>query len=248
MEHEQGTWFNFLYRPPFSMPEWVPPAIPLAILALLLIAFFSYFAMRPRRRIPTGPQNAMEGIVEWLNGLARQLLGDRGPHFVPFLGTFFLYIWVMNLMGLIPGFVSPTANLNVTLGLAIIVFLVVQYFGVRENGLLGYLRHFTGDIWWLVPLIFPIHVVGELTRPVTLAMRLFGNVMGGETVIMVLAGLSPILFAHRFGAGYVIGLPIPVALPMILLEIFTGTVQALVFTLLAAAYLAGVMEHQEATT
>ena len=256
MEQAHGSWLDFLYLiklGPFQvgslhlplfrlLPHWLPDAIPLSVLVALLLALISYLGLRRRERIPSGLQNALEMAVEGLEGLSRNLLGERGSTFAPFLGTLFLYILLMNLLGLIPGFKSPTTNLNVTLGLALIVFVAVQYYGIKENGGLGYLKHFTGDIWWLVPLILPVHVIGELVRPVSLALRLFGNVTGEETVIAVLVAISPVVFSHYLH-GVLVGLPIPVAVPMMALAIFTGVVQALVFTLLAAAYLAGIMEH-----
>lgn len=262
MEHEAGSWFEFLYLIKVGghplLPHWVPIAIPYSILVALVLCLVSYFGLRPGRRVPTGLQNALEAVVEALNGLSRGLLGDQAPRFAPFLGTFFLYIMIMNLLGLIPGFISPTSNLNITLGLALIVFVTVQYYGVKENGVLGYIQHFTGGILrgvrfsWrslgmyllAVGIIMPIELIGELTRPATLAVRLYGNVMGGETVIGQLVSLSPVLFGRSLD-GLFLGLPIPVAFPMMMLEIFTGTVQALVFTLLAAAYLAGVTAHAE---
>ena len=257
MEQEQGTWLEFLYLiklgpfdlgslhiPRFALiPHWVPMAIPLSVFVAIMLAVIGYVGMRRRERIPHGLQNVLEMAVESLEGLSRTLLGDQGPKFAPFLGTFFLYILLMNLLGLLPGFASPTANLNITLGLALIVFVVVQYYGVQNNGPWGYLKHFTGDIWWLVPLIFPVHVIGELVRPISLSLRLFGNILGEETVIAMLVGMSFLSFKVH---GLLVGLPLPFALPMMLLALFTGTVQALVFTLLTAAYLAGTMAHPEA--
>jgi len=140
---------------------------------------------------------------------------------------------VMNLAGLIPGWSSPTANINVTAGLALVIVVYVQIEGIRVNGLLGYLKHFWGELWWLGPLNFPIHVIGEFARLLSLTIRLFGNIFGEDVVIVILMYLAAL-----FTKGWV-----PFQWPMYLLAIFTSLVQAMVFSILASVYLAQATAH-----
>jgi F-type H+-transporting ATPase subunit a len=244
-EGEHGSWLNFLYKVKVAgrplLPEWIPPFTLWAWLIAVALCVVGIVGTRKRQRIPTGLQNALEAIVDGMNRFFEDLTGPRAAQFSPFLGALFLYILTMNLCGLVPGFLSPTANLNTTLGLALLVFFTVQYYGVKLNGVWGYLKHFVGGPlpWWLgwfYPMMILVHLVGELARPLSLSFRLFGNIMGEDTVIMMLVALSPLLFKFRLGQ-VVLGLPIPVAVPMMAFAIFTGVIQALVFTALSGIYL-----------
>jgi F-type H+-transporting ATPase subunit a len=170
-------------------------------------------------------------------------MGPRGTGFVPFVGTLFIYIACMNLMGLVPGFMAPTSNLNVTAGLAIIVFFVVQYSGLREHGS-GYLGHFIAGVprefpyVLLAPLVFVVHLLGELFRPVTLSVRLFGNLMAEETVVLIIVGLVAGLARHW--------IPIPAQLPNMLLGLLVSIVQAVIFAILTTVYLDLATQHEGA--
>jgi len=150
---------------------------------------------------------------------------------------------VMNLMGLIPGFMAPTSNLSITAALGIVVFAVVQYQGVRESGA-KYLKHFVVGVPLrpiylpLAVLVFVIHLIGEVFRPVTLALRLRGNIMAGETVIAILIGLGALVLAKW-------KLPLPLQLPNMVLEVLVAFIQATIFCMLTAVYLTGVL-HEEA--
>lgn len=198
---------------------------------------------RRMKAVPGRFQSIWEWTYQTLEGFARNMMGDElGRRSAPLLGTFFLYILLLNLGGIIPGLVSPTAALNTTIALALCCFLAVQYYGFRSQGL-RYLLHFVGEPWWLFPINVPIHVLGELARPLSLSVRLFGNIFGEDTVIAQLVALGVIAIGGR---GLV--LPVPVQFPMLLFGIFGSFVQALVFTMLAASYLSGaVVTHgQEA--
>jgi F-type H+-transporting ATPase subunit a len=146
-------------------------------------------------------------------------MGPRGREFAPFTTSFFLYIVIMNLMGLIPGLKSGTASLSITLGLAIVAFLTVQYYGFRTHGL-RYLLHFAGPVWWLAWLILPIELLSECIRIVSLSVRLYGNIFGEEQIITALAGM---------------GVWVPVLL--LPLQLLTCLLQAYVFTLLFTVYI-----------
>jgi F-type H+-transporting ATPase subunit a len=193
---------------------------------------------RQMQRVPRRLQCIWEWAYESLEGFARSLIGDEeGRRFAPLLGTFFLYILFLNLGGIVPGFVSPTAALNTTVALALCCFLAVQYHGFRARGL-GYLLHFVGEPLWLAPINIPIHILGELARPLSLSVRLFGNIFGEDTVIAQLITLGVIVIGVR---GFI---PIPAQFPMLLFGIFGSFVQALVFTMLAGSYIAGAVGEQ----
>lgn len=240
---EHGSWLNWVYHIEIAGhrldPELFPPHVPMAVFVAIVLCVIGYFGTRKRQRIPSGLQNALEMIVEGLGRLLSSQLGPGSARFVPFLTTLFLFILCMNLVGLIPGFISPTANLNTTLALGLIVFVAVQGYGIAANGPLGYLKHFVGDLRGvpifvlplLVIILFPLHIIGELVKPFTLGVRLYGNIFGEDAVLAQFNQL-------------VERVPIPIGLPIMGLAIFTSVVQALVFTLLAAVYLS-LFEPQE---
>jgi F-type H+-transporting ATPase subunit a len=166
---------------------------------------------------------------------------------VPFLGTLFVFILTMNYAGLVPFLKSPTANINTTLAMAICVFLYVQWTGIRSLGIGGYIDHLAGsprDVmgFALMPLMLPLHIVGELIKPLSLSLRLFGNVTGEDVLLAVFVGLGVALVA-AFMSGVPLGLPLQ-ALVYPLLLIF-GSIQALVFTLLSTIYFYMMLPHEE---
>jgi F-type H+-transporting ATPase subunit a len=211
-----------------------------AVLSVLVIAGY-----RKRSLIPGPLQNFIEWVVEGLSNMIISILGEQGRKYVPFLGTLFVYIFCMNVFGLIPGMFSSTAKLNTTLGLAICVFLYVQYAGIRNFGIFGYIYHLAGSPksvveWCLVPLNLPLHIIGELAKPVSLSLRLFGNISGEDMLLAIFAGLGVTILSF-------IGLPvgIPLHLPFIFLALLTSFVQALVFSLLATIYFSLMSNHSE---
>ena len=206
-------------------------------IALILCAIAWRYARRPAT-VPQGGQNVLELFVESLDQFVQSVLGPTGRQHVPFIGTLFLYIWFMNLSVLIPGLKSSTSSLNTTVGLALIVFGYVQWLAVKTHGPLGYLHHLAGsprDVtgWALVPLMLPIHVLGELIRPVSLSLRLGFNVFAEDVLLAVLVGLG-------IGAGTALQLPIglPLQAFVVPLVLIFSTVQALVFSLLSTVYIA----------
>jgi F-type H+-transporting ATPase subunit a len=185
-------------------------------------------------------------LVGALYDFVAGILGEtNAKRFVPFLGTLFLYIWAMNLFGLIPFMDSPTSNLNVTVALALVVFIYSQWVGLRGLGLLGWLDHMAGSprtpiSWALVPLMLPIHLLGELAKPISLSCRLFGNVFGEDMLLVAFATLGVTTLAFT-------GLPfgLPLQLPFLMLALLTGTLQALVFTVLSTIYLLLMLPHED---
>ena len=219
------------------------------ILVIVVLSSIFYFASKNAKLIPGRLQAACEGVVEWLDGFVCGILGPEGRHYTPFLGTLFLYIWTMNLIGLVPLMKSNTANSMVlkgpvalpvpttTVALAIIVFVVVQTIGIQKQGIKGYLDHMAGsprDVFGFVmsPLMFAIHVIGEFAKPFSLTFRLFCNIMGGHILVAVFVGM-----------GVAAMLPIPFQAPFLIFEIATSTIQAFVFTLLSTVYIAMMLPH-----
>ena len=171
-------------------------------------------------------------MLEAFFGLLEQMIGKQGRQFLPLVGTVGLFILTSNLLGNLPGFQAPTANWNTTVALALTVFVWYNYAGIRKHGLAGYLKHFCGPIWWLAPIIFPIEFIGHLARPVSLSVRLFGNIFGEESVIGILLSLAWLVMPYMIWLG--------VMLP---LSLFTAVVQTFVFIMLTMVYIAGAVEE-----
>lgn len=188
------------------------------VLALALRGGFSL--------IPSGAQNVLEMIIGELAQFVDSLLGKDGRKFFPLIGALAFFILTANLIGLIPGCVSPTANINTNAAMGLTVFLIYQSVGVSRHGA-HYIKHFLGPVWWMMPLMLPIEIISHLARPLTLSVRLFGNIKGEDLVILVLGFLIPVV------------LP----MPMIAFAVFTSVLQTLVFILLSLVYLAGALEE-----
>ena len=232
-----AAWAPFLH-------QW--EVLVFSFLVALLLCVVAWLASRNAQLMPGRLQNVVEALVEGLRDFIVDILGPRyGPRYVPFLGTLFLYIWAMNLFGLIPFMHSPTSNLNVTVSLALVVFVYSQYIGFRELGALGWLDHMAGNprsaiSWGLVPLMLPIHLMGELAKPISLSCRLFGNVFGEDMLLVAFAslGVTALSFAHLpFG--------LPLQLPFLFLALLTSTLQALVFTVLSTIYFLLMLPHDD---
>lgn len=221
-------------------------AVIFSTLIAIILCVIAWAARRNAQMIPGPLQNGVEMLVEALYNFIIGILGEKnGPRFVPFLGTLFVYIWFMNLFGLIPFMDSPTSSLNVTFALAITVFIYVQYVGLRSLGIGGYIDHLLGsprDLtgWLLAPLMLPIHVLGELAKPISLSCRLFGNVFGEDMLLVAFVSLGVTTLAFT---GLPVGLPLQ--LPFLGLALLTGTLQALVFTVLSTIYLLLMLPHDE---
>jgi F-type H+-transporting ATPase subunit a len=237
--------------PPNPLAEY--PSLYYSLIATIVFLVIAGIAVittrRLTRRNPSRKQAFIEQCVASITHFSRAAIGDGGERFAPLIGTVFAFVLISNLMGVLPfvfnsphgeGLASftpaPTSNLSMTIAVSLIVFLVVQYVGIKENGIGGYLKHFAGPVWWLSWLIFPIEFVGALVKPVSLSIRLFGNVFGEETVIAVLVALA----ASTLPAF----LPIPFQFPMLVFGVFGSIVQAGVYTILTCAYIAlAIGEH-----
>jgi F-type H+-transporting ATPase subunit a len=194
-----------------------------AVMAVILI--ISFFATRNLKKVPTGAQNVMEFLVQTLIGFFAGVMGEKNAkQYLPILATFFIFILLSNYSGLLPmaghlpGLAAPTSTLSVTAGFALVVFFCTHFFGIKEKGL-GYFKHFFQPVAFL----FPLMIIEEFVRPLSLSLRLYGNIFGEEMVTAQLFSMAPF------------GVPII----MQLLGILMGLIQAFVFTLLTAVYIGG---------
>ena len=234
---EEPTWLHFLYVK-HILPEWIPEAVPVTWVVIVgLSAAVIAMHGRWKKRNPGKFQACLEFVVITLDNFVRGIVGDEAKTLTPIIGSFFIFILALNLFGLIPGFISPTANMNTTVALALVGVGIVQYYGITRLGFWGYFKHFWGEPWQLGFLMFPIHVIGELARPLSLSLRLFGNIFGEELVIIIIIGIVIKLLGNAL---------IPAQVPMMLFAIFTSFIQALVFAMLIGIYIAiALAEHSE---
>jgi F-type H+-transporting ATPase subunit a len=207
-------------------------AVPDHIVMILLIALgLITFSLWLRRRLsienPSGIQHLVEVSFQAVRGLMSEVIGKESGRFVPIIGTLALYILVGNLIGLIPGFLSPTSNYNITAACAICVFLYYNYQGFRKQGFLGYLKHFAGPVLWMAPFLFIIELISHMARPMSLSIRLFGNIFAEELIIKSLNNIVPFL----------------ASIPVMFLALFASTIQAFIFILLTMVYISGAVEE-----
>jgi len=207
----------------------IPDYIVMSLFAAVFLAAFLGLAARKRSLVPGKLQNVLELIIEFVEGLMTDIIGPDGKKYVQMIGTVGLFILCSNLLGLIPGFMSPTSKLNVPIGCALTVFVYYHYQGMKAQGVLKYLKHFSGPIPLLAPLMVPIEIISHFSRPVSLSIRLFSNIFAEEVLIVVIASVLPYF------------LP----LPFMVLALITGSLQAFVFMLLASIYIAGAVAHEE---
>lgn len=213
-------------------PHVVPHYVSYAFLASGVLIGAALAVRGSLAVVPRGLQNFIEVIVEALMNLAEENIGHKwGKTLLPLVGTIGMYILVCNLMGLIPGFTAPTGHLNTNAAMAVPVFFATHYYGLKVHGL-KYLAHFVGPIRSitaipLMALIFILEIIGHLVRPVTLSVRLFGNMMAKHMILFALAMLAPVI--------------VPVAI--LGLGVLVSLIQAFVFVLLTALYLAGAVEE-----
>jgi len=241
---EHSLWvveaFNRVFGPPLAAvlglvgvkvgdPLHVVPdyLVMVLIVAVTLIVVLG-LASRRLTMIPRGRQNIVEMIVQLFEGLVVDTVGPEGRKYLPVIGTVGLFVFGCNMIGLFPGFMSPTSKLNATLGCALVVFFYYHAQGVKAQGL-KYFKHFMGPIPALAPLMIPIEIISHFSRPVSLSMRLFGNIFAEELLIVIMASIIPFL------------LP----LPFMAVAIFTSIIQSFVFVLLSCIYIAGAVAHEE---
>jgi F-type H+-transporting ATPase subunit a len=212
--------------------EWGPLHLNATMVSTwVIMALLTLFAASVTRRLSTGPslgwrQNLLEVTVGLIRDQIREIVQDDPDPYVPFVGTLFLYVALSNALTILPWYEAPTGSLSTTTALALSVFVAVPVFGIARQGVRGYLRQYTQ------PSIFmlPFNVIGELSRTLALAVRLFGNVMSGTFILAILAGLAPLFFPIVMRA----------------LGLLTGLIQAYIFAVLATVYIASATQaHSE---
>ena len=247
--HELPNWITlitkFVHNPKVVgfLEQWEGMIWALGIALVLII--LARLAARNPQMVPGRLQNVVEMVVETLSNFIVGVLGPDGRRYVPFLGTLFIYILAMNLAGAFPLGHSPTSSPNTTVALALCVFVYVHFIGLTRNGPVGYLKHLAGNPnsaveWAFVPLMLPIHVIGEIARPVSLSLRLFGNVTGEDVLLFAFCSLGVTTLSFIDSP---VGIPFQV--PFILLAFMTSFIQALVFTLLSTIYILLWLPHEE---
>jgi F-type H+-transporting ATPase subunit a len=194
--------------------------------AIAVLALLGLVVKRRLKMVPTGAQNVLEVMVDGLESFIINIMGESGRRYVPFLCCLFVYILCMNLMGLVPGFDAPTANLNTTAAMAVLVFLYYNFLGLKSWGP-KYIKHFSGPMPALIPLMLPIEIISHLARPLSLMLRLFGNIRGEELILVLFFSLAPLV----------------ATLPVYFLFGLAKMLQAFIFFLLTMLYIRGALEH-----
>ena len=198
------------------------------LVVLLMVVLFAALRRRLSVQTPGKFQHMVELTYEFVHASAEEVVGQAGARYLPFFSTIFLFILLMNLIGLIPGFESPTMYSMVPLGFAVATFAFYHYAGIREHGL-GYVKQFLGPFWWLAWLMLPIELISQLARPLSLTVRLFANMFAGEQVYVTFVALTKVIIPVIF-----IGL-----------HFFVSFLQAYIFMLLAMVYVGGAVAKEE---
>ena len=201
------------------------------LLTAAIVLVIAKMATSNLRLVPTGTQNVMEAYLSGVLAMGADVMGKaEARRYLPLVATIGLFVGVANVIGVVPGFEAPSAFLDFTLALALVVFTYYNFEGIRRNGLISYFKHFMGPVWWLAWLMFPIEIVSHISRIISLSFRLFGNVKGDDMFLMVLLMLAPWL------------LPM---IPFALLT-FMAFLQAFIFMMLTYVYLGGaVLLHDD---
>ena len=218
----EGRLFTFLGSIGGHGQEWI--ILSHFVLVIGIIFYFASKATKKLQLVPTGSQNVLEAYVSGIVSIGADTMGEQNARrYLPLIGTLALVIFGSNMIGVIPGFESPTANINFTLSLALIVFVYYNYVGIKLNGFVNYFKHFMGPMPVLAPLMFPIEIISHISRIISLSFRLFGSIRGDDMFLMVLLMLVPWL--------------VPLS-GFFMLAAF-GLLQAFIFAILTYVYIAG---------
>jgi F-type H+-transporting ATPase subunit a len=211
------------------VPLFGMPAHTIVMIYTVIGLIIASFLIKGRLTLVPGAfQMFLEYIVETFDKMVLDTMGPRGRKYLPLVLTIVVFIFIQNALGLVPGLIPPTANLNATIGLALVVFVATHIIGFKEHGV-KYVKHFMGPVWWMSPLIVPIEIIGHCARPLSLSLRLFGNMMGHEYVVGVLLILMPF--------GY------PLLALSTVLGVITVILQTFIFALLTMMYFGGAIEE-----
>ena len=224
----EGRLFTFLGTIGGHGQEWI--ILSHFVLVIGIIFLISRMATRKLQLVPTGSQNVMETFVGGIISMGADTMGEKNARtYMPLIASLALVIFFSNMLGVIPGFESPTSNINFTLSLALIVFVYYNYLGIKKNGFVNYFKHFMGPMPVLAPLMFPIEIISHISRIISLSFRLFGSIRGDDMFLMVLLMLVPWI----------------VPLPGFFLLTAFGFLQAFIFSILTYVYIAGSIMMEE---
>ena len=244
-------------HPPIFRLPGIPDHVTYTWVVMVILAALAFVASRNVQLVPRGLQNLLEVVLEQFIQLIDDVIGPAGRRFLPLIATLGLFILVGNLMSLVPGLTGPTGNLNTTAACALVVFVAYHWIGIRKQGALNYLKHFAGPVpLALKPLMFVIEIISHLARPLSLTLRLFGNMTGGHillAVIFLLMGLDGLIGWALSGsvAGAVVGgiggvVTIVFTVGFLYpLKILVSFLQAFIFVMLTMLYISGAMEEAE---
>ncbi|WP_028829600.1 F0F1 ATP synthase subunit A [Proteocatella sphenisci] len=194
-------------------------------ITMIIIAVFAFFITRKLKtenKIMMN-QNLAELIVVAISSQIKDIIRKDSEKYIPFIGTLFIFILISNILSVIPGYISPAGSMNTTIALALCVFLAVPLYGISSRGFLNYLRQYTKPSI----LMLPFNIIGEISRTISLAVRLYGNVMSSSIIIAILLGVIPLFF--------------PIIIQV--LGLLTGAIQAYIFAILAAVYIASAIKQ-----
>lgn len=230
---EHFDWLTFfLGHGTEAYAHVIAAASVLTFLLICALAVRTRYANAEANLVPTtkgGIATTFELGVEGIVGLMESVMGHNARKYLPLIGSLFIYILVSNLLGMIPGINPPTSNINTNLACALVVFVTYNVMGIREQGLKNYIKHFMGPIIWLAPLMIILELISHLVRPMSLSIRLFGNIMGDHMVLGVFTELTKV------------GIPVV----FLGLALFVSFIQAFVFSLLSMIYISLATAHEE---
>ena len=239
------TWLSLL---PFLQGEEGAKLLPLAhsTLTVVIVLLLAWLARMAMMRAPKGrdglipeanlkPRNFFELYTEAILNMCRGILGHDAERYFPLIAGLFLYIFVNNMLGIFPGFLPPTDQLNTNLPMALAVFIIYNVAGIIRQGPVAYAKHFMGPVLWLAPLMLVVELISHLVRPASLSIRLYGNIMGDHTVLDIFLNVLPESLHAVLGYG------IPVI--FLALGIFVSFIQAFVFSLLSTLYIGLAVAH-----
>jgi F-type H+-transporting ATPase subunit a len=244
-------------HPPIFRLPGIPDHVTYTWVVMVLLAVLTFVASRNLQLVPRGLQNFLEVLLEQFQQMIDDVMGHEGRRYLPLIATLGLFILTANLMGLVPGLAGVTSNLNTNAACALVVFIAYHWIGVRKQGLIPYLKHFAGPVpLALKPLMFVIEIISHLARPLSLTLRLFGNMVGGHillAVIFLLMGLDGLIGWALSGSvpGAIIGgigglITIVFTVGFLYpLKILVAFLQAFIFVMLTMLYISGAIEEGE---
>ena len=239
-------------------PGYVPDHVTYTWLVMIVLTALAFVASRRLELVPRGVQNVLEVVLVQCEQLIDEVIGPQGRPYLPLIATLGLFILTGNLLALVPGLAGPTTNLNTTAACALVVFCAYHYIGIRKHGPITYLKHFMGPVpWWLKGPMFVIEMISHLARPLSLTLRLFGNMLGGHILLAMmfflmgldgligwaLSGSAAGVVLGGLGGGLMVAFTVGFIYP---LKILVSFLQAFIFVMLTMLYISGAVEGHEA--